>query len=383
LKKKSTDDFLTHNHAKLIRGGAEYFTLLHKLIDEAHVSIHFQTYIFDPDETGTAVAEALVRASQRGVKVYMLVDGFGSQQMDDEFMSWLQNAGIYIRKFQAMFKSRRYYMGRRLHHKVVVIDSWKCTVAGLNISNRYNDMPDQPAWLDWALYAEGEIAQPLEELCKSRLRLRRRQFPEAPHHEKLRSHMIPLRVRVNDWFGRRRQIYKSYLNMFRDATSHVTIMSAYFLPGRLFRKKMEEAIRRGVKFKVVLTANADIFMIKYAERYIYRWLFKNGVEVFEYKPNVLHAKIAFCDGNWMTVGSFNVNNLSAFASIELNIEVSEPNFIQQQEARIEEIIQNECVKITEKKFDHQFNFISKFAQQVAYQVFRVLFFLSTKQKRDF
>jgi cardiolipin synthase A/B len=379
--KRRRNDFFPHNHTELIRGGKEYFSLLHRLIGEAKETIHLQTYIFNPDETGMAVANALIAAAQRGVKVYMLIDGYGSQNIDQAFMDWLKSEGVFVRKFQPILKGRKYYLGRRLHHKIVVVDSWRCTVAGLNISDRYNDMPNEPAWLDWALYVEGEVAKPLEDICRSRLKIRNK---VAHHYKKSdKTFNIPVAVRVNDWLQRKRQIYRSYLHMFGEAKSHITIMSAYFLPGRLFRKEIEEAVKRGVKIKVVLTANADIFMIKYAERFIYRWLFKNKIEVYEYKPYVLHAKIAFCDGEWMSVGSFNVNNLSAFASIELNLEVKDKTFIRKQEARIEEIILKDCVKITERKFNRQFNFLSRITHHIAYQVFRFLFFISTKQRSEF
>lgn len=380
--KKNKNEFLPHNHAELIRGGKDYFSLLHRMIGEAKETIHLQTYIFDPDETGRAVANALIAASNRGVKVYMLIDGYGSQNIDREFMKWLKSEGIFVRKFQPIIKGRKYYLGRRLHHKIVVVDSWKCTVAGLNISDRYNDMPGERAWLDWALYAEGDVAKPLEEICRRRLRVRAKTVSHR-HDKGDRDFTIPIAVKVNDWFARKRQIYRSYLHMFGRANSHITIMSAYFLPGRLFRREIEAAVKRGVKIRVVLTGNADVFMIKYAERFIYRWLFKNKIEVYEYKPHVLHAKLAFCDGEWMTVGSFNVNNLSAFASIELNLEVKDPQFVKKQEARVDEIIRKDCVKITERKFNSQFNVVSRISHQVAYQIFRFLFFISTKQRSEF
>jgi cardiolipin synthase len=232
------------------------------------------------------------------------------------------------------------------------------------------------------LYVEGDVAKSLDEICRRRLRIRAKAGSHR-HDKGDKAFNIPIAVKVNDWFQRKRQIYRSYLHMFASANSHITIMSAYFLPGRLFRKQIEAAVRRGVKIKVVLTGNADIFMIKYAERFIYRWLFKNKIEVYEYKPYVLHAKLAFCDSEWMTVGSFNVNNLSAFASIELNLEVKDPGFVKKEEARVDEIIRKDCVRITERKFNSQFNFISRISHQVAYQLFRFLFFLSTKQRSEF
>lgn len=364
-----------------MRGGKEYFDLLLKLIDEAKESIHLQTYIFDEDETGTLVGDALIRAASRDVKVYVLLDGYGSQSLSKQFINRLTEAGIYFRKFQPWYRTKRFYLGRRLHHKVVVVDSWRCTVSGLNISNRYNDTEESKAWLDWALYVEGEIAAALLHECEKRLRLMHR-IPSSKENHKSPGTKHPVRVRVNDRLLGRREIYDTYLQMFKESAEELIVMSAYFLPGREFRKNIVAAVRRGVKIKVVLTGNADVFLVKYAERFIYRWLFKNKIEVFEYRKNVLHGKIAVSDCALMTIGSYNVNNLSAFASIELNLDVKHTEFVRSAHDRLQAIIEKDCVRITEEKFNRQFNYLSRFAHWTAYGFFRMLFFLSIRQKGD-
>ena len=319
-----------------------------------------------------------MEAAGRGVKVFMLLDNYGSQGLSKDWVTKVRAAGIFFRFFRPLFKSKRFYLGRRLHHKVVVVDGCKSTVAGLNISNRYNDTAEASAWLDWALYIEGEASEKLEDLCKSRLRLRyARQVPKRSTADFKGT--TPVRISVNDWVRRKRQIYRSYLQMFRDAKDEVIIMSAYFLPGSRFRRAIEAAVRRGVKFKVVLTGNADVFMIKYAERYIYQWLFRNNIEVYEYKTNVLHGKISVSDKTWVTVGSFNLNNLSSFASVELNAEVFDKKFATSVHERLQQIIDSDCERITESKFNRQFNFVSRTAHHAAYYLFRFLFFISTKQ----
>jgi cardiolipin synthase len=376
--KKHKSDYLHHNKVQLVRGGQEYFHLLEQMIDNARETIHLQTYIFDEDETGITIAEALIRAAIRGVNVYVLLDGYGSQKLSVTLMQRFKNAGIFFRRFQPLFKSRKFYLGRRLHHKVAVVDCWSGMVGGINISDRYNDTPEAPAWLDWALYVEGEIAPELEKICKSRLRLRKKLISRFPEHLKPKE-ICDVAIRVNDWYRRKREIYRSYLRIFREATDEITIMSAYFLPGRLFRKEIEKAVKRGVKIKVVMTGDADVYMIKYAERYIYRWLLKNGIEIYEYQKNVLHAKLAVADRQWVTVGSFNVNNLSAFVSIELNLEVSNAPFAVSVHHRLEEIIKKDCIKVTEKKFIKQFNMLARLGHKASYEIFRFLFFLSTRQ----
>src|SRR5687767_13574534 len=115
-------EYTLRNKVKLVRGGREYFDQLLKLIREAKDNIHLQTYIYDDDETGKEVTDALKDAVERGVMVYLIVDGYASQIMSKRFISRMKEAGIHFRFFEPLFKSKYFYFGRRLHHKVVVVD---------------------------------------------------------------------------------------------------------------------------------------------------------------------------------------------------------------------------------------------------------------------
>lgn len=373
--------YTVHNTAKLIRGGTAYFDLLISLIHKAQHSIHLQVYIYSEDETGREVAAALIAAAKRGVAVYLLADGYASQDLSRAFIESLEKEGVHFRFFQPILKSDHFYFGRRLHHKIMVADARYSLVGGINISNKYNDGHGQPAWLDWALYAEGEIAPELVRVClelwtKSR-KERGKLLWQAHPPVKQPRHVCPIRLRRNDWVQKRSQVTNSYLAMFKDARSHIYIMSSYFLPGMLVRKKMAKAARRGVKIKLILAGLSDVKLAKQAERYIYRWIFRNNIEVYEYNESILHAKIAAYDGKWATIGSYNVNNISAFASIELNLDVNEATFAQSMEQHIEKIIRENCEQITEEDYRTRYNFLKRLFQHSCYQVVRVLFFLFT------
>lgn len=381
VKSKPIFAYTQHNTVKLIRGGKEYFALLLSLVQRARHFIHLQIYIYDEDETGKAVADALIAAAQRGVAVYLLADGYASQNLSKPFIRKLEEAGIHFRYFQPLLKSDFFYFGRRLHHKLLVVDGRHSLTGGINISNKYNDGFEHPAWLDWALYAEGDIVPELVKVCIelwTRFRKDRRALlGQAQAPEKHPGQVCPIRLRRNDWVQKRSQITTSYLEMFKDARSHIYIMSSYFLPGMLLRKKMARAAKRGVKIKLVLAGISDVKLAKHAERYIYRWIFKNNIEVYEYNHSVLHAKIATYDAKWCTIGSYNVNNISAFVSIELNLDVNQEAFARCMQRHIEQIIREDCERITEEDFRTRYNFLKRLFQQGCYQVVRVLFFLFT------
>jgi cardiolipin synthase len=372
--------FLPGHHVKLIRGGLDYFDTMLKMIQQAVYSISLQVYIFDEDSTGKQVANALVDAAKRNVHVNVLVDGYASQNLSREFVDEIRKAGVYFRRFEPLFKSRGFYLGRRLHHKIIVVDGSYAMVSGINISDRYNDLPETPAWLDWCLYVEGDVVDNLHKICMKRMKRPRFKPQKKVHsdlHQLTEFHKCLVRHRENDWIGGKRQIYNAYLEMFRHATSEIIIMSPYFLPGNEFRRKMRMAIKRGVKIKLVLASISDVFLSKHAERFVYRWLLRNRIEIYEYQQNVLHGKIAVCDGQWVTIGSFNVNDLSAHASIELNLDVKDEKFAMSVKQTLTDIIHNDCVCITNEVYRKDTSLVSRAIQRFSYDLFRLVLFLFT------
>ena len=192
-------------------------------------------------------------------------------------------------------------------------------------------------------------------------------------------------MRRNDWVRGKNEISATYSEMFRNARSHITILCSYFLPGKLIRRLLSNATKRGVKIKVVIAGSSDIMLAKYAERWMYDWLLRNKIELYEYQPAILHAKVAVCDSEWLTIGSYNVNNISAYASIELNLDVRNADFAKAVEQILETIIQNECLPITKDKHIHTKNIFKQFIRWCSYQIIRIVFYLLTfyyKQKRS-
>ena len=234
--------YTSSNKVNLVTGGKTYFDLLIQLINGAKESIHLQTYIYNDDETGRMVADAFIQAAKRKVEVYLLVDGYASQQVSLPFVDALKEAGVHFRFFDPIFKSKYYYFGRRLHHKMLVVDTMHALVGGINISNNYNDLPGKPAWLDFALHVEGEIAKQLCVLCWKTWNGYPVQMDLTPCEEKLIEFNIKLeetsmvRMRRNDWVRRKNQVSKSYLEIFHQAASQIIIVSQLFSA----RKEVQE-----------------------------------------------------------------------------------------------------------------------------------------------
>ena len=365
---------------KLVRAGHEFFDLLDQLIEQAQHTIHLQTYILADDETGRRVVNALIRAAKRNVSVYVIADGYASQDLSDEFIQNLSAHGIYFRFFGSLLKSKYFYFGRRLHHKVFVVDGKHSLVGGINIGDHYNDTTLNVAWLDWAVYTVGPISNTLERICEARVRTTRKHS----QHKKAADDVIEddknafqVRLRINDWVRRKREITSSYLEMLRHANSHITLISSYFIPGNIMRKYLAKASARGVKIRVIVAGISDVPVAKNAERFMYRWLLRNNIEIYEYQPKVLHAKLTTYDGKWVSVGSYNFNNISEYASVELNLDIQHEGFAKDVEARIARIIKNDCIQITESMYHQNQNLWNRFIQRSCYDIFRFLLFVFT------
>jgi cardiolipin synthase len=368
----------TLNKVDFIQGGGLFFEKLLQLIDGARNSIHLQTYIFNDDATGTLVADALIRAAGKQVDVYLLVDGYGSQGLSHAFIKKLNDGGVNFRFFEPLFTSKHFYFGRRLHHKVIVVDALQSMVGGMNITDRYNDLPGQQAWFDVALLVEGEISAKLYSICLSFWSNKRVGYwAKSEGNKELvqEKGYHPVRIRRNDWVSRKHEVRNTYSQFFREAKESITIVCSYFLPGQIFRRQIKKALHRGVVVKVVLTGFSDVRIAKYAERYLYRWMLRNGVQLYEYKPSVLHAKMAIADNERLTAGSYNINNISEFVSIEMNLEVNSKPFATKVQSLIDETIKKDCIHIESSSY--RVDIFGQFLQWISFQVIRLVLTVTT------
>src|SRR5258708_9711368 len=101
-----------HNKVRLVHGGQDYFSTLVQLIDQAKSTIHLQTYIYEEDETGRMIAEALIRAARRKVQVFILLDGYASQDLSKRFINEWKEAGVRIRPVCPSFYNPNFFLVR-------------------------------------------------------------------------------------------------------------------------------------------------------------------------------------------------------------------------------------------------------------------------------
>jgi cardiolipin synthase A/B len=360
---------LPFKSVQLVHSGDDYFSRLERIINDAVTEIHIQTYIFDNDATGKRILLALEEALKRQVKVYLLLDGFGSLSFPNEISKEFRQAGGHIRFFSPLFSASSFYIGRRLHKKIVVADGKVALIGGINIANRYQGTSVERPWLDFAIEINSPIAKDIQSHCKANYSkkknaLRKTISPIFDTEEK-----VTIQILQNDWLNRKSEISEAYIQAVSEAKEKVIIVGSYFLPGRKLTNALLEASKSKVKIQLILSGVSDLPMTRRASCYLYSKLLKHNIELYEWNQSVLHGKAMVVDGSWSTIGSFNLNNLSSYASIEMNVGIESPAFAALFEEELQQILL-QCQKITPESFQTRNTISSKINNALSYYITR-------------
>lgn len=369
-------NYVEAEDVQLVFSGSHYFEVLERIADECRHTLHLQTYIFECDETGLRVVEALKRAARRGVKVFVMVDAYASFPFPRSVVRDLRDAGVHFRLFSPLFSRESIFIARRLHHKIVVADKYVSLIGGINIANKYNTAFGDYAWLDYAVLIKGDVNEYLHLLCEQfYFRFKPRNLRKWENEVKLpprNSNNHYVRFRRNDWIQRRNEIHKSYIEALIRAESSVVMVASYFLPGRNFRRLLREASARGVNISIILAGRSDINSLRLAENYLYDFYLRHNIKVYEWTNSVMHGKAMIVDDTWATIGSYNLNFLSHYVSIELNADIIDQRFINHFSKHLDDIIHNSCTAIQIDRHLNNRNIFVKPLRWLAYNFYRML-----------
>jgi cardiolipin synthase len=285
------------------------------------------------------------------VSVKVVVDGFGSAPLPPAWAERFAQAGVEWRVYAPLGWLGILWVGnwRRLHRKLCVVDGQIAFCGGINILDDFHDPnhgPLESPRLDFSVRVTGPLVaevhaamtrlwlrmQAMSQARRARLAdmlgsLReyglgraRRPAPE-PGQRRSRAALV-----LRDNLRNRARIERAYRRAIGRAREEIIIANAYFVPGRKMRKALVSAANRGVKVRLLLQGRYEYFMQYYAARPIYGALLRAGVEIYEYSPSFLHAKVAVIDGRWATVGSSNLDPLSLLLAREANVIVEDEDF---------------------------------------------------------
>lgn len=354
---------------QLLQGSQELFPAMVEAIDGAQREVRLETYIFDFTGAGAEVAQALARAARRGVAVQVVVDGVGTGALQAPWRERMAEAGVVWHVYSPVGRLGLLWPGqwRRLHRKLCEVDGRIAFCGGVNILDDFHD-PNHGALafprLDFAVQVTGPLVadvratmaqlwqrmQAVRWLSHARLSgalgsLRAARATQAGARAAAAARAALPHARaalvLRDNLRNRARIEQAYRRAIGRAQREIIIANAYFAPGRKMRNALVQAARRGVKVQLLLQGRYEYFMQYYATRPVYGALLGAGVEIHEYSPSFLHAKVAVIDGHWATVGSSNLDPLSLLLAREANVVVDDAGFAGLLRERLLHAMQNE------------------------------------------
>ncbi|EPT8872367.1 cardiolipin synthase ClsB [Cronobacter dublinensis] len=341
------------NRIELLENGDEFYPAVFNAIDNARSKIILETFIWFDDNVGRQLHEVILRAAQRGVSVEVLLDGYGSPDLSDEFVGTLASAGVKFRYYDPRPRTlgMRTNVFRRMHRKIVVIDGEVAFVGGINYSAEHMSDYGPEAKQDYAVRVEGPVVQDIYQFVLRNLGEEQVSRWWQRHYQQAVDNTMPGEAQAlfiwRDNNDHRDDIERHYLKMLANAKKEVIIANAYFFPGYRLLHAMRNAARRGVKVKLIVQGEPDMPIVKVGARLLYNYLVKGGVEVYEYLRRPLHGKVALMDDHWATVGSSNLDPLSLSLNLEANLIIHDTQFNQTLRDNLTRLIREDCKQVDE------------------------------------
>jgi cardiolipin synthase len=342
------------NRIELLENGEQFFPRVFEAIRQARHEAIVETFILFEDKVGLQLHAAMREAAQRGVKVDLMIDGFGSPDLSREFIEGLTSVGVKVRVFDpgARFMGQRLNVFRRMHRKIVVIDGERAFVGGINYSADHLMDFGPKAKQDYAVELTGPIVGEIHQFVLRAIALGgkgagwfRRRLKLAPPVKQSHEGDAELMFVTRDNRRHTNDIERHYRAAIRSAKERIVIANAYFFPGYRLIKELRRAARRGVDVRLILQGEPDMPIVKTAASMLYHHLLHAGVRIYEYCERPLHGKVALMDDKWSTVGSSNLDPLSLSLNLESNVVVRDAAFNGVLWERMDHLMQHSCKQV--------------------------------------
>lgn len=320
------------NRVDLFREGPGVFDAIAAAVEHATHHVHLTYYIWDEDEVGTRLRDALVAAAKRGIQVRLLVDDVGSYATSMKFFEPLVKAGGKVKRFLPVsLLTRRLWLNNRNHRKIVIVDGRIGFTGGMNVGDDY--VGRNRPWRDAHVRVEGPAVARLQEIfCQDWFHqstedlARPEYFPEIEPAGDEWCQFVASGPDDDGWYAIATLLFAA-VNVAR---KRVWLETPYFVPDPPMVMALQTAALRGVDVRLILSSRLDHPPVMYAARSFYNELLVAGVKIYEL-PVMLHTKMVTIDGQFSTVGSANFDRRSFRLNFEANAFFYGPAMAQQLE----------------------------------------------------
>lgn len=322
------------NKVKELLNGDQIFPSMLQAITGAQQTITFETYIYWSGGIGKQFANALAERARAGVKIHVLLDWVGSGKLDDDLLREMQVAGVHIRKFHQPHWYNWGRLNNRTHRKLLVVDGAVGFTGGVGIASMWTgNGQNAEHWRDSHFKVEGPVvAQMQATFLDNWLKV----TGEVLHGN---AYFPALKVAGNSGA----QMFSSspssgsesmqlmYQLTITAAERTIDLSMAYFVPDLLSSKILLDALRRGVRLRLITPGPIiDTDTVRAASRGTWGPLLAAGAEIYEYQPTMYHCKVMIIDSLMVSVGSTNFDNRSFRLNDEANLNVFDAEFSERQ-----------------------------------------------------
>lgn len=331
--------FSHNNSVTLLMSGQEKFDDMFQAIRQARSSVHLEYFNFRNDSIASLLFDILAEKAKEGVEVRALFDGFGNdsnnQPLQKRHLKSIRSRGIEIFEFDPVRFPWVNHVLHRDHRKIVVIDGQIAYTGGMNVADYYiNGTKQVGEWRDMHCRIDGDEVNTLQAIF---LRIWNKTAKQNIHGAKYfrgthgGDYFKGLKPDTCCTAGHKtvgiinreprtsnKIIRTFYTNAINDAQDSIKLVNPYLTLNHKLKKALRQAVKRGVKVEVMVSAHSDIPLTPDCVFYNVHKLMKHGVNVYIYEPGFHHTKIIMVDGRFCTVGSANLNSRSLRFDYEEN-----------------------------------------------------------------
>jgi cardiolipin synthase len=337
---------LGSNSIRLLDGGDETYPAMLEAIKGAQRSIALQSYIFDHDEVGVELAQALIDAQARGVAVRVLIDAVGAKYSRPPIVHMLEKGGVQTARFmRPVIGVRLVYANLRSHRKLLVIDGTHGFTGGMNIRAGFvTAIAKENVTRDTHFQVGGPVVYQLminfahDWQFTTQEKLSGPEWFSTSPADFIEKGGVPLRCVPSGPDSTLESTHDMLLGALSVAQRHVRIQSPYFLPDVSLVAALATAARRGVLVDIVIPGANNLKLVNAAMMAQIDQLILTGCRVWRSSGTFDHSKLFTVDGGWSYVGSSNLDPRSLRLNFELDLEVYDRALAQQLDARIDATI---------------------------------------------
>lgn len=326
------------NSVKTLLNGDEFYPAQLEAIRGAQHSVNLETYMYWAGDIGQQFAEALAERARAGVDVNVVIDAIGSDKIDDEYITLMEDAGVQVVLYNPVTRIVLLVtigdITSRTHRKLLIVDGRIGFTGGPGIADVWTGNAQDPEhWRDTFYRIEGPVVAQLQAAfvdnwiqSTGETLHKEEYFPPLQETGELAGQVF-----LSSPEGGSASMELMYLLAINAAEKTIDIGTPYFVPDDLVNNALINALERGVRVRLLVPGeHIDIALIKHASRGTWQPLLDAGMELYQYQPTMYHAKLIVIDGVWTSIGSTNVDPVSFRLNDEANINVFDAGFAQEQ-----------------------------------------------------